>query len=307
MCPITIPANGALPCFTPTPTPGIATDICLPPPIGTLPCNTPTPTPTPAPTGVFWAIDCDLSASGVQSECDIPLGAGSLDVGVVLGNAGALTPHVAAFNFVVHDPDTGRLDPPPGVDLDRNSNPNLDESEMLGQWQCTPPPPDNDTGQDGPGAAASFLSCINPSAVSELPVLGPGGLRLAKVRYSIPAAADPGSVLLTLSQVAAADADVAELGACPGDGGLPVIPCLPAKINLVPQPAPATATASATVTPASCTGDVNGDGKVNVIDLVAVTQHLGKRPPDLRFDVNHDGKLNSLDLILVVKNMRKRC
>jgi hypothetical protein len=309
------PPIGTGQCFTPTPTPtpSVGDFICFPPPIGTVPCDTPTPTPTPtpAPTGIFWAVDCDLSTPGVQGECDVPLGTGSLEVGVVLGNAGILTPHVAAFNFVVHDPDTGRLDPPPGADLDRNSNPDLDESEMTGQWQCTPPAPDNDTGQDGPGAAASFLSCINPSAVSTLPVLGPGGLRLAKVRYDIPAGADPGSVLLTMSQVAAADADVAEFGACPGDGGLPVVPCLSARINLVPATATvtatATATSTATATPAPCVGDVNGDGKVNVLDLVAVTRHLRTRPPDLRFDVNHDGKLNSLDLIVVIKNMRKRC
>lgn len=292
-------------CFTPTPTPGIATDICLPPPLGTLPCDTPTPTPTPALTGIFWAIDCDLSASGVQSECDVPLGTSSLDVGVVLGNAGALTPHVAAFNFLLHNPDTGRLDPPPGADLDRNGNPDLDESAMIGPWQCGLPPPDNDTGQDGPSAAASFLSCFNVADLSNLPVLGPGGLRLAKVRYDIPAGAGPGSVLLTLSQVAVSDTDGADMATCPGDGFLPEVPCLPAKINLVPLPA--TATVTATATPAACVGDVNGDGKVNVIDLVAVTQHLGKRPPDLRFDVNHDGKLNSLDLILVIRNMRKRC
>ncbi|MBI5285364.1 MAG: hypothetical protein HY874_09745 [Chloroflexi bacterium] len=307
VCLIPIPPFPPLPCDTPTPTPtpGIATDICLPPPFGTLPCDTPTPTPTPAPAGIFWAIDCDLSTAGIESQCEVPLGTGSLDVGVILGNAGALTPHVAAFNFVVHDPDTGRLDPAPGLDLDRNSNPDLDESDMIGPWYCGLPAPNIDTGQDGPGTAASFLSCFNPADVSNLPVLGPGGLRLAKVHYNFPAGAEPGSVLLTLSEAAVADAGGADMGGCPGEGGLPVIPCLPAKINLVPQPA--TATATATATPAPCTGDVNGDRKVNVIDLVAVTQHLGKRPPDLRFDVNHDGKLNSLDLVLVIKNMGKRC
>ena len=43
------------------------------------------------------------------------------------------------------------------------------------------------------------------------------------------------------------------------------------------------------------TADVNGDGTVNILDLVAVANGFGKDTPD----VNGDGVVNILDLVQV--------
>ena len=45
----------------------------------------------------------------------------------------------------------------------------------------------------------------------------------------------------------------------------------------------------------SSTVDVNGDGVVNILDLVAVANAFGKNVPD----VNADGTVNVLDLVAV--------
>ena len=49
--------------------------------------------------------------------------------------------------------------------------------------------------------------------------------------------------------------------------------------------------------------DVNGDGTVNVLDLVRVATSLGTA--DTRADLNGDGKVNVLDLTLVAQNLGK--
>ncbi len=50
-------------------------------------------------------------------------------------------------------------------------------------------------------------------------------------------------------------------------------------------------------------GDVNGDGKVNILDLVFVAQQLGKSvPADSPADVNSDGIVNILDLVQVAQH-----
>ena len=49
-------------------------------------------------------------------------------------------------------------------------------------------------------------------------------------------------------------------------------------------------------------GDVNGDGQVNILDLVFVAQQLGKSvPADSPADVNRDGVVNILDLVRVAQ------
>lgn len=55
--------------------------------------------------------------------------------------------------------------------------------------------------------------------------------------------------------------------------------------------------------------DIDGDGNINVIDLICVAISLGKSPPYgfnypiPRPDANGDGKVNVLDLILVCRNL----
>jgi len=43
--------------------------------------------------------------------------------------------------------------------------------------------------------------------------------------------------------------------------------------------------------------DVNGDGKISILDVQTMAAMLAKgQPLDLKFDLNHDGKVNVLDL-----------
>ena len=43
--------------------------------------------------------------------------------------------------------------------------------------------------------------------------------------------------------------------------------------------------------------DVNGDGVINILDLVAVANGFGKTEPD----INGDGIVNILDLVIIAK------
>ncbi len=83
-----------------------------------------------------------------------------------------------------------------------------------------------------------------------------------------------------------------------------------AAATMTPIPT-STATAAATMTPtptATATpvvdvcarADVNNDGKVNVLDLVALARRLGK-PYDPAFDLNGDGRVNAADLRVVLR------
>lgn len=52
------------------------------------------------------------------------------------------------------------------------------------------------------------------------------------------------------------------------------------------------------------TADVNGDGTVNVLDLVMVAQHIGReKPGNPKIDVNGDGVVNILDLVVVAQEI----
>ena len=52
------------------------------------------------------------------------------------------------------------------------------------------------------------------------------------------------------------------------------------------------------------TWDVNGDGHVNILDLVLITQYLGgTAPATLQVDVNGDGNVNILDLVAVAQHL----
>ena len=56
--------------------------------------------------------------------------------------------------------------------------------------------------------------------------------------------------------------------------------------------------AVASVKPASIY-DVNGDGVVNILDLVAVANGIGKTEPD----INGDGIVNILDLVVLAREL----
>jgi len=68
-----------------------------------------------------------------------------------------------------------------------------------------------------------------------------------------------------------------------------------------------TRTPTPTATPRSaCVGDVNGDGVVDVRDIVGVATHMGSRAGgrryDPRYDLNGDGRINVIDLMMVVRH-----
>ena len=55
------------------------------------------------------------------------------------------------------------------------------------------------------------------------------------------------------------------------------------------------------------TGDANGDGAVNILDMVLVAQNLGqKSPSNLNADVNKDGQVNILDLVFVAERLGEK-
>jgi len=55
-------------------------------------------------------------------------------------------------------------------------------------------------------------------------------------------------------------------------------------------------------------GDVNYDGKVNILDLITVRNSLGKDaasdPAARRYDVNNDGAVNVLDIVAVRNRLK---
>lgn len=81
----------------------------------------------------------------------------------------------------------------------------------------------------------------------------------------------------------------------------------PAQITIVGGPtAPpsGTPTASPTTTPSGPkTGDINGDGSVNILDVNEILKHYGQPASTLpAADLNGDGSINILDVNIVLKH-----
>ena len=58
------------------------------------------------------------------------------------------------------------------------------------------------------------------------------------------------------------------------------------------------------------TGDVNGDCRVNVLDLIIIRNLLGQDPStgtNWRADINQDAAINVLDLIVARNNLGSKC
>ena len=51
--------------------------------------------------------------------------------------------------------------------------------------------------------------------------------------------------------------------------------------------------------------DINEDGKVNILDLVIISKHLGEsQPANPRVDVDSNGIVNILDMVIVANAMQ---
>jgi hypothetical protein len=154
--------------------------------------------------GMYLAIDCDLAAPGIQSECTLKSfpATRTVTVGIVIANASGADSTLAAFNFEVYDPEGSVLRPQTPV-----ANVTL---LPPASWQCSQPRPAADTRSGGPGTATSFLSCVlqNNAAVAF-----PDGaeLEIGTISYDV---LHDGAVPLVLTNVAAADVTAVTIVAC---------------------------------------------------------------------------------------------
>lgn len=208
------PISPPCPSSTPTPTPCNAVS----PPNGISPPCAGSPTPPPGvspPYGTLsLALDCTPDAPTSVGACIVPTGATTLDVPVVLVNDTGAPVTIGAFNFYVHDADTTRLLPLPGIDGNFNGNPDANEAVFSSGWRCDLVPPSPDLGTDGPGRAVSRLVCFagGPSGPT-VPNRG-GKLKIATIHYSVPANAPAGGVALSFGNVAFGNVIFNEVGSC---------------------------------------------------------------------------------------------
>lgn len=291
--------------------------------------------PSPPQTGggapdFSMSIDCDLTTAGIQSACDVPLGAGHLDVGVVVSNQPPAGTDLASFNFELHDPSLARLTPAPGLDQAFNANPDFNEI-LPGSWACAPAP-SNNTGVDGPSAAVSFLSCFTGGSGVSLPA--GASVLVATVHYNIPSGATPGDIPLSLAYANAGNHDGLARDCNPASSASAAMECPGATVRLVeaapltptavpthtPTPAaartPSGAPAVASRTPApsatparrppSC-ADVTGDGRVTVRDLIAIATHFRRNANGSRYDLNLDGRVDAGDIRIALAQLGARC
>lgn len=284
------------PCPTPTPRP------CNPSPGGPVspPCPTPGPISPPAvspPLGTLsLALDCTPAAPTSVGVCLVPRGATSFDVPVVVVNDSGVPVTLRAFNFNVHDSDTSRLLPSPGADDNLNGNPDFNQAAFPGSFQCNPPPPAPDLGTDGAGRAVSRLVCYSGAEVSGTPIPPGGGkLVIAVLHYSVPRQVSSGDVVLSFSDVAIVNGVFDEVGSCNPQIEVEM-GCFGTTVHF-----------GSFSPPAVPCGDVDGDGRVTVQDLLLVVSHTARKNYDARYDVNHDGRINAADAGIVRKQLGTRC
>jgi hypothetical protein len=261
------------PCATPTPP--LSPPPLSPPPCESVspesvspPCATPTPYPcNPSPgsgalsppcdvpegyTTFTMSIDCDVQSAGIQTNCDVPLGASGLDVAIVATNIGDVPHSFGAFNFNLHDSVNARLSPLPGIEPPLDGNPDFNNA-LAASWDCGPIIAD--TGEDGAASSVSVLWCYLTGDYEHHPVVAAGeSVMLAVVHYGIPVDATAGSSELRLGFVAmyGGEPSFDELGSCDPELVQPIA-CGTATVNLIGSvtatPPAGTPTPSATTTP----------------------------------------------------------
>lgn len=140
----------------------------------------PSPQPAAAEPQFILSVDCDLSASGVQSSCIVPQGTNSITIAVLIetpapGPLGSFMLDVVNSNKPLLDPPN--IPDPAGLD----ANPNLADPQDFGWTDCSTlmGPPAGETGAFAPAASQSTLGCLGTS------IPDTGNLRLATVLYDI--------------------------------------------------------------------------------------------------------------------------
>ena len=96
------------------------------------------------------------------------------------------------------------------------------------------------------------------------------------------------------------------LCATPTPTPIPIPTATPTK---TPRPTPTltpTAILTPTGSPSGKVGDVNGDGKVNIVDIGVLIDNYGSSPPtDPKADLNKDGIVNIIDIGILIDNYGK--
>jgi hypothetical protein len=323
------------------------------------PVETPTPTVTNTPTPVLaitgtpeaglaleLAIDCDLAVTGIQNTCDVPVGDGTLDVGLVILNVGSVDTTLAAFNFDIRDYGQEVLDPPviAGEPLDRN--PDFDQASLGTNWVCNPV--NNDLLPGDAAVAVSEASCYMAGALtSNVPVIvARSQLRVAVLHYNIIAAGGP--VELGIGATNFYNKNIEEIGgcnpviikpflACRGavvtvqDGAaegptatattanagtpLPIVTATPVPVATTTPVRTATRAATtatrvartATRKPGRRCADVDGDGRVTLEDVRLIARQIMRGLYDPRYDVNNDGRVSTKDAMRAIRQLGRRC
>lgn len=67
----------------------------------------------------------------------------------------------------------------------------------------------------------------------------------------------------------------------------------------------ANADVSGSATSTAAGADINKDGKVNALDLNAMTNAIAAKSTDKRYDLNSDGAINALDLNILIGQYSK--
>jgi hypothetical protein len=87
----------------------------------------------------------------------------------------------------------------------------------------------------------------------------------------------------------------------------PATPTPTATSTLSPTATPTLTPPTATPRPAAPCADVDGNGKVNIKDLVRIARHIPRKRFDARYDVNGDGRINIVDVLIAFHQLGTRC
>jgi len=239
------------------------------------------------------AIDCNTSLAGIQNDCTGVNGV--LDsvtthtVEVSIGNNTGAAADVSAIGFEVVNSDITKMSPPAVASGDgKDGNPNFDQVANPGSgptaWNCSLIPPDEDTGNGGPGTSASALTCFssdNPG--TPLPAFPAGHLPLATVLYNHTPGVQ-GTTSLSIINGVIGDGGGIELLSCnpsatnPGECFTAAVEFIAAPTNTPTNTATATDTATntptATPTPLGAAVNKIPEGNANNVDLLIPAANL---------------------------------